>query len=110
MSSPSAEQEKASAALNSVTAAVLLTGLKVAICLWCGSSCRLAEAAQSGLDFVAALVTFIAVRAAGRPADAERPYGHGKIENLSAMVEALLLLGTCGWIISEAIARLVSKS
>jgi cation diffusion facilitator family transporter len=110
MSGPSAEQEKKSAALNSVSAAVVLTGLKVGIGLWCGSMGILAEAAHSGLDFVAALVTYIAVRAAGRPADAEHPYGHGKIENLSAMVEALLLLGTCGWIIYEAIARLVSKS
>jgi cation diffusion facilitator family transporter len=110
MKAPKAEQEKTAAALNSVGAAVFLTGLKVGVGLWSGSIGILAEAAHSGLDFVAALVTYIAVRAAGRPADAQHQYGHGKIENLSALVEALLLLGTCGWIIYEAIIRLVSKT
>src|SRR5215831_19303994 len=106
----SAEQEKKAAALNSVAAAVLLTALKVVVGLWSGSIGILAEAAHSGLDFIAALVTYIAVRAAGRPADARHQYGHGKIENLSAMVETLLLLATCGWIIREAIERLIGKS
>lgn len=110
MSTPHAEHEKASAALNSVSAAVLLTALKVVVGLWSGSIGILAEAAHSGLDFIAALVTYIAVRAAGRPADAQHQYGHGKIENLSAMVETLLLLATCGWIIHEAVARLAGKS
>src|SRR5215472_8215837 len=109
MSTSAAEHEKNSAALNSVTAAVFLTGLKVAVGLWSGSIGILAEAAHSGLDFVAALVTYVAVRVAGRPADARHPYGHGKIENLSALVETLLLLGTCAWIIYESVARLVSK-
>ena len=110
MSTPHAEHEKASAALNSVSAAVVLTALKVVVGLWSGSIGILAEAAHSGLDFIAALVTYIAVRAAGRPADAQHQYGHGKIENLSAMVETLLLLATCGWIIHEAVQRLTGKS
>jgi cation diffusion facilitator family transporter len=110
MKTPKADSEKRSAALNSVGAAVFLTGLKVVVGLWSGSIGILAEAAHSGLDFVAALVTYVAVRAAGKPADAEHPYGHGKIENLSAMVEALLLLATCGWIIYEAVERLVGKN
>jgi cation diffusion facilitator family transporter len=100
--------EKESAALKSVTAALLLTGLKIGVGLWSGSIGILAEAAHSGLDFVAALVTYVAVRMAGQPPDAEHPYGHGKIENLSAMAETLLLLGTCAWVISEAIERLIA--
>jgi len=104
-----AEHEKASAALNSVAAAVFLTGFKVAVGVWSGSMGILAEAAHSGLDFIAALVTYIAVRAAGRPADVRHPYGHGKIENLSAMVETLLLLVTCSWIIYESIKRLTRE-
>ena len=110
MISSDPEQEKTAAALNSVGAAVFLTALKIVVGLWSGSMGILAEAAHSGLDFIAALVTFIAVRAAGRPADARHHYGHGKIENLSAMIETLLLLGTCGWIISESVARLTGKS
>jgi cation diffusion facilitator family transporter len=103
------ENEKSVAALNSVMAAFLLTGLKVGVGVWTGSIGILAEAAHSALDFVAALVTYVAVRLAGRPADREHPYGHGKIENLSALVETLLLLVTCGWIIYEAVERLISK-
>ena len=110
MSVSDPEREKLAAALSSVGAAVFLTGLKIAVGLWSGSIGILAEAAHSGLDFVAALVTYIAVRAAGRPADAEHPYGHGKIENLSALIETLLLLATCGWIISESVKRLMSET
>jgi cation diffusion facilitator family transporter len=66
----------------------------------------LAEAAHSGLDLVAAAATYLAVRASDKPADKEHPFGHGKIENLSALFEALLLLGTSGWIIYQSIERL----
>jgi cation diffusion facilitator family transporter len=69
----------------------------------------LAEAAHSGLDLVAAVVTYSAVHFSSKPADRDHPYGHGKIENLSAMIETLLLLATCGWIISEAVERLFFK-
>jgi cation diffusion facilitator family transporter len=110
MNPTNAEHEKKSAALNSVAAAALLTGLKIVVGLWCGSIGILAEAAHSGLDFVAALVTYFAVRAAGRPADTKHHYGHGKIENFSALVETLLLLATCGWIVKESVERLGSKS
>jgi cation diffusion facilitator family transporter len=61
---------------------------------------------HSGLDLVAALVTLWAVRVSGRPADREHAYGHGKIENLSALFETALLLATCVWIIKEAVERL----
>jgi cation diffusion facilitator family transporter len=110
MNTAGPEHEKSSAALNSIGAAVFLTALKVVVGLWSGSIGILAEAAHSGLDLVAAVVTYVAVRSAGRPADAQHQYGHGKIENLSAMVETLLLLGTCGWIIHEAVERMLSRS
>jgi cation diffusion facilitator family transporter len=101
-----AEKEKRSAALSSVAAAVLLTLLKLIVGLLTGSLGILAEAAHSGLDLVAALVTFFAVRLSDQPPDREHLYGHGKVENLSALVETLLLLITCVWIIYEAIQRL----
>ncbi|MEJ2556675.1 MAG: cation diffusion facilitator family transporter, partial [Anaerolineae bacterium] len=105
-----AEKEKRSAALSSVLAAVLLTGLKLVVGLLTGSLGILAEAAHSGLDLVAALVTFFAVRLSDRPPDKRHLYGYGKVENLSALVETLLLLVTCIWIIYEAIERLFFKS
>ena len=103
-------REKSAAALNSVGAAFFLTALKVVVGIWSGSLGILAEAAHSGLDFVAAIVTLVAVRAAGKPADADHAYGHGKVENLSALVETLLLLATCAWIVNESIHRLLSST
>jgi cation diffusion facilitator family transporter len=104
-----AEKEKREAALSSVVAAVGLTALKLVVGLMTGSLGILAEAAHSGLDLVAALVTFFAVRIADRPPDEDYRYGYGKVENLSALIETLLLLITCVWIIYEAIQRLFFK-
>ena len=100
--------EKSLAALSSVGAAVFLTGLKIVVGLLSGSLGILAEAAHSGLDLAAAVVTLIAVRAASKPPDRGHAYGHGKVENLSAMIETLLLLATCTWIIVKSIQRLLS--
>ena len=105
-----AEREKTAAALSSVIAAVGLTTFKIIVGLATNSLGILAEAAHSGLDLVAALVTLIAVRLSGRPADQEHNYGHGKIENLSALFETILLLVTCIWIIYESIQRLFFKT
>jgi len=101
-----AQREKSRAASSSVFAAVGLTGIKLVVGVLTGSLGILAEAAHSGLDLVAAIVTWMAVRVSGKPADADHLYGHGKVENLSALFETLLLLATCAWIIHEAIHRL----
>ncbi|MBP1661052.1 MAG: cation efflux protein, partial [Candidatus Aminicenantes bacterium] len=98
--------EKKRAAANSVFAALGLTGMKLAVGLLSGSLGILAEAAHSGLDLVAALVTLIAVSISDRPADEAHPYGHGKIENFSALIETLLLFLTCARIIYEAVRRI----
>jgi cation diffusion facilitator family transporter len=101
--------EKKRVALLSVLAAVLLTGTKLIIGVLTGSLGILAEAAHSGLDLVAAVITYGAVRVSDKPADASHLYGHGKVENLSALAETLLLLVTCAWIVNEAISRLFFK-
>lgn len=108
MIDPHADKEKRQAAGSSVIAAVALTGTKIVVGLTTGSLGILAEAAHSGLDLVAALMTLFAVRISGRPADSDHPYGHGKVENLSALFETLLLLATCVWIIYSAVERLTS--
>lgn len=99
---------KQKVALTSVLAAVLLTGLKLVVGLVTGSLGIMAEAAHSGLDLGAALMTYFAVRIGDKPPDKEHPYGHEKFESLSALMEVLLLLLTCGWIIYEAVHRLLS--
>ncbi|MCI0476138.1 MAG: cation-efflux pump [Anaerolineales bacterium] len=99
-------QEKGFAASSSVVAAIFLTALKLVVGIMTGSLGILAEAAHSALDLGAALITWFAVRVSDRPADEEHLYGHGKVENLSALAETILLLVTCVWIIYEAINRL----
>jgi len=103
-------REKQFVAASSVLAAIVLTGFKAVVGVLTGSLGILAEAAHSGLDLMAALITLFAVRVSDRPADATHPYGHGKVENLSALVETLLLLVTCAWIIYEAMQRLLFKT
>lgn len=105
-----AEREKRSAALSSVIAAIGLTALKIIVGLTTGSLGILAEAAHSALDMIAAVITYFAIRVAGRPPDQTHLYGHGKVENLSAMFETMLLLATCAWIIYEAVNRIFFKT
>src|SRR5208337_3262421 len=99
-------REKKAVALNSIYAAVGITLLKVMVGITSGSLGILSEAAHSGLDLVAAAATYFSVRVADKPADSVHPFGHGKVENLSAFVETALLLVVCAWIMVEAIRRL----
>jgi len=103
-----ATEEKKSIALTSVIAAIFLTGFKLVIGILTGSLGILSEALHSALDLVAAIITFFAVKFADVPPDEGHNYGHGKIENYSALIETLLLVLTCVWIIYEAIRRLVT--
>jgi cation diffusion facilitator family transporter len=104
--SEQADREKRRASLISVLAVLGLIVLKVAVGLITGSLGILAQAADSVLDMVAAVVAFFAVRVAAQPPDADHPYGHGKVENLAALAEAVLLFLTCAWITYEAVQRL----
>lgn len=103
-----AEREKKTVAFTSVVAAIFLTGFKLVVGIITGSLGILSEALHSALDLVAAGITWFAVRVSDKPADREHQYGHGKVENLSALIETILLLITCAWIIYEAISRLLS--
>ncbi len=105
-----AQRAKRRVAAASVTVAASLTVLKLAVGLLTGSLGILAEAAHSGLDLVAALVTFLAVSVSAGPPDERHQFGHGKVENLSALFETLLLLVTCVWIIYEAFQRLFVRT
>ena len=106
VTSTTMQLEKKSVALNSVWAAIGITALKVVVGVSTGSLGILSEAAHSGLDLVAAAITFFSVRVSDKPADAEHQYGHGKVENFSAFIETGLLVLTCVWIVYEALRRL----
>jgi cation diffusion facilitator family transporter len=107
MTASIAYKEKNQAAASSVLAAIGLTSLKVVVGVLTGSLGILAEAAHSALDLVAALMTWFAVRISGKPPDLDHLYGHGKVENLSALIETILLLATCVWVLYSAITRLI---
>ena len=100
-------REKKLAALGSVASAVVLVSLKVILAAVTGSLGILSEALHSILDLVAAVITYLSVRVADKPADAEHLYGHGKVESFSAFVETGLLLLTAVYIIWEAFQRLL---
>ncbi len=103
-------QQKLRVTKISAMAALVLVGAKAIIGWQTGSLGILSEAAHSTLDLIATLITFFAVRVADRPADLDHHYGHGKVENLSALIEVGLLLLTCLWIIYEAVERLLGKA
>lgn len=100
-------KRKQSVALSSVFASAFLTLMKLVVGLLTGSLSILSEAAHSLLDFFAALLTFFAVRIGDRPPDKRHPYGHGKVESVSALIETGLLFITSAWIIYEAVKRLI---
>ena len=102
------EKAKKRVAGISVIAAIFLTGFKLLIGLLTGSLGILSEALHSGLDLVAAVITYFSVRISDKPADKNHHFGHGKIENFSALIETILLVITCVWIVYEAVNRLVS--
>jgi cation diffusion facilitator family transporter len=105
-----ASREKRMAALGSVGSAVVLVSLKVFLVAVTGSLGILSEALHSILDLVAAVITYLSVRVADKPADAQHLYGHGKVESFSAFVETALLLMTAVYIIWEAILRLTGRA
>jgi cation diffusion facilitator family transporter len=106
-SSPEASRRKRAVALSSVVVSALLALSKIIIGFLTGSLAVLAQAADNFLDLITTLVTYFSVRIAERPPDAEHPYGHGKVESLSALGETALLGITCLGIAYQAVLRLV---
>ncbi|HWQ03200.1 MAG TPA: cation-efflux pump [Candidatus Nitrosotenuis sp.] len=109
MTTPAAIREKKIAALASVGTAVSLVSLKIFLTVWTGSLGILSEALHSGLDLLAAVITFLSVRVSDKPADADHTYGHAKVESFSAFVQTGLLLLTALYVIYEAFHRIFSR-
>ena len=102
-------KEKKKVAVSSIVAAVFLTSFKFIVGIITGSLGLLSEALHSCLDLLATVVTYFSVRFSDKPADKQHHFGHGKMENMSALIQTILLLITCGWIIYEAFHRLTTK-
>jgi cation diffusion facilitator family transporter len=103
---PGFSAEKRRVALHSMLAAAAMTLLKLAAGLFSGSLGVLSDAAHSALDLAGAALTFFSVRVSDKPADENHTYGHGKIENVSSLAEAGLMVVSCAWIIFEAVSRI----
>jgi cation diffusion facilitator family transporter len=98
---------KTNVALLSVASNTVLIILKLAVGLLIGSVAVISEAIHSGVDLLAALIALFAVRKSSAAADERHPYGHGKYENISGTIEALLIFAAAIWIIYEAVRRLL---
>ena len=102
-----AGNKKTQTAVLSVGSNSLLIVLKIVVGVVTGSVAVLSEAIHSGIDLVAALIAWFAVRVSSQRPDEEHPYGHGKVENISGTIEALLIFVAAAWIIYEAVRKLL---
>lgn len=98
---------KSETAIISVVSNSVLILMKITAGLYSGSVSIISEAIHSGLDLVAALIAFFAVKISFKPADKEHPFGHGKFENVSGVIEALLIFAAAIWIIIEAVRKII---
>ena len=101
------KKNKVNTARLSVISNVLLVILKLVAGIISGSVSIISEAIHSSLDLVAALIAFFSVKVSDNPPDSKHPYGHGKIENISGVIEALLIFVAAGWIIWEAVKKMI---
>lgn len=101
------QNRKTSVALLSVVSNSVLVIFKLIVGLATGAVSIISESIHSGVDLLAALIAWFAVRTSGQPADEEHPFGHGKFENISGTIEALLIFLAAGWIVYEAVRKLI---
>ena len=105
--SPAAsDKRKSNVALLSVISNSCLVIIKLAVGAMIGSVSVISEAIHSSVDLLAAIIALFAVRKSCKPADEDHPFGHGKLENISGTIEALLIFLAAGWILYEAVNKL----
>ncbi len=100
------QKRKERVALLSVISNSALVSMKLIIGLIIGSVSIISEAIHSGVDLVASIIALFAVKTSSKPADKNHSFGHGKIENISGTIEALLIFIAAGWIIYEAFQKI----
>lgn len=101
------QADKERVALSSIAISAGMTAAKSAVGLLSGSLAILSEAGHSLIDLFATVITYFAVRASGKPADAEHQFGHGKIESVAALAATSLLFVLAGFVFWEAGERLL---
>lgn len=98
------------AAAISIASNSVLIALKIAAGIITGSIAIITEAVHSSIDLLASVIAYFSVRKAEEPADADHPYGHEKVENLSAAIEGMLILLGAAIIVLESVRRLLDAS
>jgi cation diffusion facilitator family transporter len=98
--------QKVKVARLSILSNTFLIILKVIVGIMSGSVSIISEAIHSSMDLMAAIIAFFSVRVSDNPPDSRHPYGHGKIENISGVIEAILIFIAAIWIIVEAVKKL----
>jgi cation diffusion facilitator family transporter len=101
--------EKIKIARLSIFSNLFLIIIKLIIGIITGSVSLMSEAIHSGIDLLASLIAYFSVRISSKPPDEDHPYGHGKYENISGVLEALLIFIAAIWIIYEAVKRFITK-
>jgi cation diffusion facilitator family transporter len=99
--------EKIRTARLSIFSNCSLIVMKLLAGIFSGSVSIISEAIHSGMDLLASVIAFLSVRMSDTPPDREHPYGHGKVENISGVIEAILIFFAAGWIIYEAIHKIM---
>ncbi|MCX5857620.1 MAG: cation diffusion facilitator family transporter [Deltaproteobacteria bacterium] len=102
------QRRKERVALLSVVSNSALVTMKLVVGLLIGSVSIISEAIHSGVDLLASIIALFSVKNSSTPADSKHPFGHGKIENISGTVEALLIFVAAGWIIYEAAGKITN--
>ena len=100
---------KVKTARLSIISNTLLIIMKLAVGIISGSVSIISEAIHSSMDLAAAIIAFFSVRVSDNPPDTRHPYGHGKVENISGVIEAILIFAAAIWIIYEAIKKLTGE-
>jgi cation diffusion facilitator family transporter len=98
--------EKVKTARLSIISNSFLICMKVVVGFISGSVSIISEAIHSGIDLIASIIAYFSVRISDNPPDERHPYGHGKYENISGVIEAMLIFVAAGWILFEAIKKL----
>jgi len=104
----SLQQRKENVALLSVVSNSVLVVFKTIVGILIGSVSIISEAIHSGMDLLAAIIAMVSVKKSNIPADDVHPFGHGKVESISGLVEALLIVVAAFWIIFEALKKISS--
>lgn len=107
MTNPDAQRRKERVALLSVISNAILVAAKLAIGIMIGAVSIISEAIHSAVDLAASIIAMFSVKTSSQPPDSEHPFGHGKIENVSGTIEAILIFVAAGWIIYEAVMKII---